>query len=198
LTQILLREAHHRIKYNINTIASLLASQSRSIKNPEAAAILKEAIGRVHSMAKLYDRLLLSTDYRNVPAARYLGDLTDSAVALFTDQKKVTVKKQLDDALIDAKKLFLLGIVTNELLTNMMKYAFIGRDVVMIEIGFTKTGSKATLTIQDDRVGLLDGLDVESSERFDLRLVRMLAQQLEGTFSLESHGGTRSVLEFEA
>jgi PAS domain S-box-containing protein len=194
--EILLRETHHRIKNNVSAIASLLRLQSKSAKNPEAAAILKETIGRVHSMAELYDKMLLSSDYRNVPAAQYLGDLADSAVALFDDQKRVTVKKQLDDVLIDAKKLFLLGIVTNELLTNVMKYAFVGREAGTIEIAFTKTGAKATLTIEDDGVGLPGGLDVESSERFGLMLVRMLAQQLEGTFSIESHQGTRSVLEF--
>jgi len=194
--ELLLKETQHRIKNNITMIASLLSLQSKSAINPEAAAILKEAIGRLHSMAELYNKMLLSTDYRDIPAARYLGDLADAAVAIFADQKKVTLKKQLDDCLIDAKKLFLLGIITNELLANTMKYAFVGREAGAIEISFTKRGPEATLTIQDDGAGLPDGLDTETTGSFGLMLVRMLAQQLEGTFSIDSREGTKSVLNF--
>jgi PAS domain S-box-containing protein len=195
--EILLKETHHRILNNITTIKNLLTLQSNTVKNPEAASILNEAIGRVHSIAELYQKMLITSDYQSASTAQYLGDLADSAIALFADQKKVTLKKQLGDDLIDAKKLFLLGIITNELLTNVMKYAFVGRAAGTIEVSFTKTGSKAALTIQDDGVGLTDGLDIESPKQFGLMLVRMLAQQLEGTFSIESHQGTRSVLEFE-
>jgi CheY-like chemotaxis protein len=68
--------------------------------------------------------------------------------------------------------------------------------VATLTTEITERKRKATLTIQDDGVGLPDELDIESSKQFGLMLVRMLAQQLEGTFSIESHLGTRSVLAF--
>ena len=61
--EILLREVHHRIKNNIASIGGLLSLHLKSITNPEAIAVLQDAIGRVNSMGMLYDKLLLSEDY---------------------------------------------------------------------------------------------------------------------------------------
>ncbi|MCP4400508.1 MAG: response regulator, partial [bacterium] len=65
--EILLREVHHRIKNNIASIGSLLNLHADSTANPEAQTVLREAISRVHSMGALYDKLLGTEDYRDIP-----------------------------------------------------------------------------------------------------------------------------------
>ncbi len=196
--EILLREVHHRIKNNIAAIGGLLALRLQSIANPEAVAVLQDAIGRVDSMRILYDKLLLSEGYKDIPVKNYVESLTDSVLALFPGSARITVDKRIMDFHLDAKKLFPLGIIINELLTNKMKYAFSDRDSGSIQITLERLDKHITLTIEDDGNELPNGFDADQSKGFGLMLVKMLSQQLGGSFAMEKQAGTRCVLEFYA
>jgi two-component sensor histidine kinase len=193
---ILLKEVHHRIKNNIASIGGLLSLQQQSITNPEAAAVLQDAIGRVDSMRILYDKLLLTESYKDISVKNYIESLVDTVVALFPDCAKVKIDKYIFDFQLEPKRLFPLGIIINELLTNTMKYAFTNRDSGVIKISLTHVDNHATLTIQDNGYGLPDGFDVNESKGFGLMLVKMLSQQLGGSFSMEKRAGTLCKVEF--
>jgi two-component sensor histidine kinase len=64
-------------------------------------------------------------------------------------------------------------------------------------VKLTRAGKRGTLTIEDNGVGIADGFDAKESKGFGLTLVRMLSQQLQGTFTIEKHKGTRCKLEFD-
>ncbi len=193
---ILLKEVHHRIKNNIASIGGLISLQMQSMSNPEALAVLQDAVGRVDSMRILYDKLLLSEDYKDISVKNYIESLADTVVALFSDRAKVRLEKRIADFNLAAKRLFPLGIIVNELLTNIMKYAFIGKGSGLIKIALTQRGKHVTLVLQDNGVGLPDGFDVRESKGFGLMLVKMLSQQLGGSFSMATHAGTRCKVEF--
>ena len=194
--EILLKEVHHRIKNNIASIGGLLSLHVQSATNPEAIAVLQEAIGRVNSMRILYDKLLLTEDYEDISVKNYLDDLIDTIIAIFPDNVKITLDKRIADFHLDSKRLFPLGIIINELLTNIMKYAFVNRDAGLVKISLTNVDNRVTLTIQDNGNGLPDGFDINQSKGFGLMLVKMLSQQLGGNFSMEKHAGTRCIVEF--
>jgi PAS domain S-box-containing protein len=194
--EILLKEVHHRIKNNIASIEGLLFLRVQSITNPEAVAVLQEAIGRVNSMRILYDKLLLSKGYKDIPVKNYAESLIDAIVALFPGSAKVTVEKRIADFHLDPKRLFPLGLIINELITNKMKYAFIKRKTGLIQISLTNVDKHVTLTIQDNGVGLPDGFDIDQAKGFGLMLVNMLSQQLGGSFSMAKQAGTRCTVEF--
>jgi two-component sensor histidine kinase len=194
--ETLLKEVHHRIKNNIASIGGILSLHVQSIANPEAIAVLQDAIGRVDSMQILYDKLLLSEDYKDISVKNYVESLTDTVSALFSDSAKVTIDKRIADFQLDPKRLFPLGIIINELLTNKMKYAFINRDAGLIKISLKNVKNHITLTIQDNGNGLPDGFDINESKGFGLKLVKMLSRQLGGSFSIKKHAGTRSTIEF--
>jgi len=194
--EILLKEVHHRIKNNIASIGGLLSLHVQSATNPEATAVLQDAIGRVNSMRVLYDKLLLSEDYKDVSVKNYLSDLIDTVIAIFPNKAKIKIDKRIADFQLDPKRLFPLGIIINELLTNIMKYAFTNRDTGLIKISLTNVDNRVALTIQDNGIGLPDGFDINVPEGFGLKLVKMLSQQLGGSFSMEKHAGTRCKIEF--
>ena len=194
--EILLREVHHRIKNNMASVGSLLSLHSQSITNPEAIAVLQDAIGRVNSMRILYDKLLLSECYTDISVKNYLDDLIDTIIAIFPNHAKIIFEKHIDDFHLDAKRLFPLGIITNELLTNIMKYAFSNGDTGLIKISLANVDNHVTFTIQDNGKGLPAGFDINASEGFGLKLVKMLSQQLGGSFSIENHAGNRCMIEF--
>ena len=193
---ILLKEVHHRIKNNIASIGGLLSLQAQAVTNPEAIAVLQDAIGRVNSMRILYDKMLLTEGYKDISVKNYVESLAASVVALFPDSAKVTIEQRISDFQLDPKQLSPLGIIINELLTNIMKHAFTNRDAGLIKISLAKIDKHVTLTIQDDGNGLPAGFDINGSEGFGLILVKMLSQQLGGSFSIKMHEGTICTVEF--
>jgi PAS domain S-box-containing protein len=195
--EILLKEVHHRIKNNIASIGGLLSLHMQSITNPEAIAVLQDAIGRVNSMGILYDKLLLSEDYKDISVKNYAESLADVVVALFPGSAKIKLEKRIADFRLDPKRLFPLGIIINELLTNIMKYAFSKRKTGLIKISLTNVDKHVKLVIQDNGNGLPVGFNINESKGFGLMLVKMLSQQLAGSFTIENHKGTRCIVEFD-
>ena len=194
--EIILKEVHHRIKNNFASMKSLLSLQSNSTTNPEVQSALQDAIGRVDSMQVLYEKLLLTEDYQVTSVQEYLSNLIYDIINLFSEDIDISVEKQIDDFQLDPKRLVPIGIIVNELLTNIMKYAFPGRDSGLIEVTVKENQGSVTLTIQDNGNGLPKGFDIDTQKGFGLRLVKMLSQQLDGSFTLEDNNGTRSTLEF--
>jgi PAS domain S-box-containing protein len=194
---ILLKEVHHRIKNNIAAIASVLSLHLRSTSNPEAVAVLKEVLGRVKSMGILYDNLLIGEGYRDISMPKYVESLVASVISLFPEQPKVDLALRVDDFSLGSKWLFPLGIILNEILTNTMKYAFVGRERGAIRLSITCADGRVTLILQDDGRGLPAGFALENSKGFGLMLVKMLSEQLDGSFSIVSDKGTFSTLTFK-
>jgi PAS domain S-box-containing protein len=195
--EILLKEVHHRIKNNIANIGGLISLRLQTITNPEAAAVLQDTIGQIDSMRILYEKLLLSESYEDISVKNYAESLVDTFVTLFPGKTKVKLEKHIADFKLDSKRLFPLGIIINELLTNIMKYAFIDKKAGSIKISLASAAGRVSLAIQDNGKGLPDGFDIKESKGFGLMLVKMLSQQLGGSFSMESHNGTRCKIEFD-
>ncbi len=194
---ILLKEVHHRIKNNIASIEALLSMQSDSSSNPETVSTLQDAIGRVGSMRVLYDKLLIGEDYQNASVKNYIESVFEAVMALFPGNTRITSVQRIDDFNLDPRNLFTLGLIVNELLTNILKYAFKGRDsgVITITIGIVE--GHVTLVIQDDGRGLSPDFDLANSKGFGLMLVRMLSESLHGVFTIKNGDGTKSTLEFD-
>ena len=107
------------------------------------------------------------------------------------------MEKQITDFPLASNRLFNVGIMINELLTNAMKYAFRGKETGKMMISVGKVDKKITLTVQDDGNGLPEGFDASQSQGFGLMLVTMISKQLKGSFSMENNNGTRCIVEFD-
>ncbi|TVR90543.1 MAG: PAS domain S-box protein, partial [Spirochaetaceae bacterium] len=196
--ETLLKEVHHRIKNNMAQVEGLLSLQTESSDNPEVQAALREAMSRVQSMRVLYEKLLIGNDYRDVSVKDYIESLVDSIIAVFPERANVSVEQKMGDFTLSSRKLIPVGIIINELLTNTFKYAFTGRAGGHVVIELDKTEAHITLTVQDDGIGLHDGVATNGSKGFGLTLVQMLAEQLNGTYTIGNDNGTKNVLELEA
>lgn len=195
--EIILKEVHHRIKNNMTTIKSLLDFHSGSLKNSEASNALSDASNRLESMIVLYDQLYKSACFSEIPIKEYLYELAVKVVNSFPDRTKVRIKNQLDDFSIGIRKVQPLGIITNELITNIMKYAFAGRDEGEITLSAVQSGTLVKIKISDNGVGIPEGFSFENSKGFGLMLVNILIKQLSGKIKFERGEGTAVCLEFE-
>jgi len=194
---MILKEVHHRIKNSMNTIKCLLALQSISLTDPIAVDALKDTESRVQSMMVLYDKLYRSADYIEIPIKGYLSALIGEIIGNFPHSDAIQVDMNIDDFILDARKMQSVGIIINELLTNIMKYAFPDGRRGRIEVSATLNKTNATIRIQDNGKGVPEGINFENSPGFGLMLVRTLTEQLGGSIRLERTQGTIIVFDFK-
>ena len=192
----LLQEVHHRVKNNMYAIKNLLIIQASTIPESAGQEQLLEAANRVQSMMLLYDKLLRSSDYLSVAAGSFFSSLADAVVASFSGNVSVSIEKEIEDCLLSAAKSEPLGLILNELLTNSMKYAFVGRASGKIGVTFHVSEGRGELTVQDDGPGLPDSIDFGNSPSLGLKLIHLLTKQIGGTVCAERGNGAKVIVEF--
>ncbi len=196
--ELLLREVHHRIKNNMNSMTSLLSLQAGKSDDPGVAEILKDAQRRLASMGVLYERLYRSEQVGSMSVVDYLPPLAEEIVGTFPSAVPVEVQAELEPIVLPVKVLQPLGIIVNELITNSMKYAFVGRERGTIRLQARREGSRVVLSLEDDGRGVEGGVDLDRSGGFGFTLVKMLVEQLDGSIRAETGKGTVFTMEFSA
>jgi PAS domain S-box-containing protein len=195
--ELILKEVHHRIKNNMNTITSLLNLQASTLTEPEAITALKDAGSRVQSMMVLYDKLYQTSSFTDVSIKEYFPPLAERIIGDFPNSHTVRIETEIEDFVLGVGVMQPLGIIINELLTNIMKYAFIGREDGLIRLSVSSRGAIVEVMIQDDGNTIPEGIDFTSSPGFGLMLVKSLTEQLRGNIRIERGKGTKIILEFE-
>ena len=195
--EMLLKEVHHRIKNNMSVMTSLLSLHENQMKAPEDKMIIRDAENQLRGMGLLYDRLYRSENYREMKASEYLPSLVEEIVNTFPKKKKVRIQTNVDDFMIGIKVIPPIGIIINELITNIMKYAFVGREKGEIVINASMKMNTIHLEVCDNGIGMPESVSFENSTGFGLILIGSLTKQLDGNIWIEREVGTKVILEFE-
>ena len=132
-----------------------------------------------------------------MPVKYYIPSLVDEIVSNFPNYSAIKIEKTIDDFSLDSKRLQLLGIIINELLTNILKYAFTGKNSGRILLSLTQAEGHASLLVQDNGNGMPESIDFNNTTGFGLKLVGRLMKQLHGDIRIEREKGTRIILEFD-
>jgi len=193
--ETLLKEVHHRIKNNMTTIRGLLSLQIDAETNPSTRQSLKNAEARVQSIIMLYDRLYVTDNYRELSVMEYIGPLSEEIVGSFPDSGKIAIETEIEDCILNVQQLTPLGIIVNELISNMMKYAFSGRKTGRIFISVTRSDAYLRLMVSDNGVGLPESIGFTHSTGFGMKIVGMLVDQIGGTIRIERGEGTTFVID---
>ncbi|MCG9876514.1 MAG: response regulator [Leptospiraceae bacterium] len=194
--EILLKEVHHRIKNNILSIEALLTLHSSSTNIPEVRNALNESITQVQSIRVLYDKLLMNNGYQEVSIKLYMDSLIESLLLVFPESKNIKLEKSISDFNLPSKVVTNIGIIFNELMTNIFKYAFHSIKEPHIFIQLIKSDNTIRLTIEDNGIGINEEKEKNKSPGFGLTIVRMLTEQLKGSYISENDHGNRSILTF--
>ena len=194
---LMVREVHHRIKNNMASMEGLLRLQIDNTDNPEVKTGLKEAVSRLGSMRILYEKLYQSGDFMETETGPYLSRLIDEIISVFPEGDEVVIEKNIDNFAVPTDKIFVLGIIMNELLTNCMKYAFNDKtDDKRIFISAVKSGKCVSIKIHDNGPGYPEA-DPLSSGGFGLRLIKMLSEQIGGNALFKNEDGAVFTLNFD-
>jgi PAS domain S-box-containing protein len=198
---ILLQEVHHRVKNNLQVISSLLDMQAMAIQDPQTLQALQDSRNRVRAMALVHDRLYQSSDLARINGREYLEGVAGYLVGVYAGQAgTVDLHLEVQDILLDLDTAIPCGLIVNELVSNAWKYAFpAGRaSSGEIQVRLARQDGNLVLQVRDNGVGLPPDLDIETAPSLGLRLVSMLAKQLQGTLEVERGAGTTFRIVFPA
>lgn len=190
--EVLLQEVHHRVKNNLQIIASLISMQARKLDDGAPRDILLESKTRVDAIALIHEKLHHSHDFEAVPFSDYIRSLSDNVLCA-SGARSVGVSIDVDTEAIslDVHKAVPCGLILNELLTNAMKHAFPERAGGIIRVALKRAGEdRVQLTVSDNGVGLPACNGDAHHSSMGLHLVATLAEQLDGTMEVLSHAGT--------
>lgn len=189
--EALLTEVHHRVKNNMQQIASLLSLQAATVADRRVAGCLQASESRITAMALVHENLYQSESLAFIRAGPYVTTLCQEIRALYSPAPGIGIEAAIDDLALDADTAIPCGLIINELVTNAFKHAFVGRDHGRVQVSLRRqSGEKVCLRVEDDGNGLPAALSLDSEETLGLRLVSALSDQIGGTLRFESDNGT--------
>ncbi len=196
--EILLREIHHRVKNNMQILTSLLRLQSRRANSEEMRTVLQESESRIRSMGLLHEKLYQSESVSAIDMEGYLRTLTGELTRVNTPAgKRREIRISVRDILLGMDTALPCGLIVTELVSNALKYAFGEQIDGIIYVSISKEmDGEFSMIVWDNGVGIPDDFDISRSQSLGMRLVTMLADQLNGKVSFSGHQGTRWEIKF--
>jgi two-component system, sensor histidine kinase PdtaS len=191
-----IREIHHRVKNNLQTVAALLRLQARRIQVPEGRAALEEAVRRVGSIAIVHETLS-HTPEDVIDFDDIAGRVAMMAAEVAAPEGRVTPRLAGRFGALPAAVATPLAMILTELLQNAMQHG-LGQDAGIIEVTARRGPQRLAVVVADDGAGLPEGFDVDSSASLGLQIVRTLVvAELGGRleFLPRPGGGTEVVVD---
>jgi len=191
-----IREIHHRVKNNLQTISSLLRLQARRIEAPEAKTAIEESVRRIRSIALVHETLSREAgdDIAFVEIVRPLVRMVEDGMS--SPDRPVRFSVQGDGGILPAEIATPASVVLNEVLQNAIDHAYPPATVDLtdvpgqVSVQLRNDGTTLSVVVADDGVGVPEGFDLEASTGLGLSIVRTLVStELGGTISIERDDG---------
>ena len=197
--ELLLKEIHHRVKNNLQTISSLLNLQSGSIRDASAFDAIQESKNRVTSMALIHQKLYQGENLAAIEMRDYFETIGKAIIKSFGNKARaVALTVDMPELELDVDTAVPIGLITNELVTNSLKYAFPDQRKGQVSITLTKgENNLLRLEIADD--GQWDDQQKSAKEGngFGTMLVQLLTTQLGGQLERSITQGTSTIIQFK-
>ncbi|MCC7082123.1 MAG: PAS domain S-box protein [Burkholderiales bacterium] len=193
---LLLNEIHHRVKNNLQVIASLLSLQAARARDPAVQALISESVDRVQAMALIHQLLFERRDWSSVQLGPYLSRLSELLASTY-GRSRIELQVDADEIELDVQRAVPCGLLVNELVTNAFKHAFPDERSGCIRIELRReAAAQARLRVSDTGRGLPEDLDIEHIESLGMQLIPLLAEQVGGTLRMERGPGAGFELRF--
>lgn len=192
---LLLKEINHRVKDNLQIIATLLRLQNTDIdKNHEVRLKIDESIQRIMVMSMVHEKLYQNNNLSKVKFVEYANELIASILKATVEKKEIQFSVHSDIKEIGQKSLIPIGLILNELVSNSLKYAFLNKNEGFIELEVLdgEKGNWIKLIYKDNGVWN----EFQTNSGFGLQLIHSLVEQLDGSIDiLKNANGTTFKME---
>lgn len=207
--ELLVREIHHRVKNNLQTVSSLLSLQERGITDEKAKEAVSDSRLRVKSMALIHQDLYQENDLTGVQMRAYVEKLATSLITSYGMTEHVSFNNEVQDLGLDVDTAVPLGLILNELVTNALKYAWPDGRTGRLTIALQASGSHLLgerdqqvgpqegergaliLRVVDDGIGYTpQATPSKENTGFGLGMIRTFASKLKAEWSIRNEQGT--------
>ena len=192
----LLKEVHHRMKNNLSIVSSLL-----ELKKYEPVESVKELIeetqSRINSISLIHEKLYRSETLSEVNVRDYIEEFSAIVLTSFnSDQKNITVRKDLQPFNLKTRRAVPLGLIINELLSNAFKHGFAGLNSGHIDITLDVNENEVILKVSNNGNSLPEDFSIEDRQSMGMTLIKTLTRQLEGSYNVTQNGRTVFEIRF--
>ncbi|MGH2543949.1 MAG: sensor histidine kinase, partial [Ardenticatenaceae bacterium] len=196
--QAMVQEIHHRVKNNLQIVASLLRMEARRAEHEETKQVLSEAMNRILSIAVVHEFLSQYEKAINIcdVANRIVRQVRDS---ILDPTRDIRIRVTGDSVFLHAHQTTMLALVINELILNALQHGFRDAESGEITVSFVDKGDEAQIVVRDTGIGLPDDFNLEDANSLGLSIVQtIIGQDLGGTFQLgRVSGATQAVVLFK-
>lgn len=187
--EAMIREIHHRVKNNLQTIISLTRMDARRAQVAETRRALEQMSNRIFAVAQVHESLSVDHD-----AAIQLKDVSRQIAqqireSLMPLDSPISIEVEGDALSLAPKQATACALIINELVQNAVEHAFAPGAAGYIRIQLEDTPERVRIAVVDNGRGLPDGFDWQQSQSLGLRIVHTLAQELRGEFTLANQPG---------
>ncbi|MDQ6471795.1 sensor histidine kinase [Flavobacterium sp. LHD-80] len=194
----LLKEIHHRVKNNLQTVISLLNSQSAYLDNDKALSAIKNSQNRIYSMSLIHQKLYSAENVSTINMQNYVKELVGYLKESFSLGQRVRFEVIIDPLELDVVQAVPIGLILNEAITNSLKYAFphdrTGIIAVSLQAG---TASHYQLIISDNGIGIDTDFNQKKTKSFGMSLIKGLTEDIGGNLKIENDNGTVLRIDFK-
>ncbi len=193
---VAIREVHHRVKNNLQTIASLIRLQMRNGVPEQSKILFQETLNRILSIASVYEVILSESSTDNVDVYALIERIGNMIVYSENHSNKAILIEYRGSKLkLVSNKAISVALIINELVQNCMNHAFTGRDTGNIKVSFRQLNNIIELNVRDDGIGY----SRDCGASFGLDIVNMMVEyDLEGEFTIEpTQEGTLATVTFQ-
>jgi two-component system, sensor histidine kinase PdtaS len=189
--ELLNKELNHRVKNNLQLLASVLSLQSQELTEEAAVTLVKSNESRVNAMALIHRKLYYREESRTIDLREYVRELVDFLLYSFSyENEDIKLTFDLDEIQLDVDKAIPIGLILNEAISNSLKYAFHSQPDPAIEVKL-KLGQSRELLLQvrDNGIGIAS-FSPDAGPSFGLKMMHLLTRELKGTLKIERDEGT--------
>ncbi len=190
-----IQEIHHRVKNNLQTIASLLRLQGRRSKSPEVKAALQESTNRILSMAVVHE-FLSQHDKEEINVNEVTKGIIDRVVPNMVDSDFVLSSKiEGPEVILPSQNASNIAVIINELILNSIEHGFKERNHGTIGFRSSISEDGYVIELYDDGAGLPDDFNIDQPKSLGLQIITTLVREdIGGTFEMKNDHGTHCVL----
>jgi PAS domain S-box-containing protein len=194
---VLLRELQHRVKNNLQMITALIRLESRNVQADTPAARFDRLAGRVASLAYLYRLLSEEPTTGEIDLGAYVSEIASAAMHAH-GVEGVRLNMKVDVYFVSVNVAMPAGLLVNELLTNALKHAFVGREAGTITLHSLADAKSCRVVVSDDGVGLPPGFEWPKRGKLSALIVQSLRENAKASVTFESvpGEGTRTTMIF--
>jgi PAS domain S-box-containing protein len=191
--EVLLREIHHRVKNNLQVVCSMLRLQAGHIHDQRLSEVLTDCCERVHAMAMLHDQLHRAKDLSSINMGQYIRSLAASLFCSYgVNSARIALRMDVDAIPVAIDIAIPCGLIVHELVSNALRHAFPEGAGGHVSLGLhVDRDGRIELTVSDNGIGFSEASCQADTRSLGLRLVYLLAEQLEAIVECSGKAGTQ-------